>query len=285
MNMHVRFGCAAALFAAAATSSASAQSIGANFVNNGNGGVQNGATDSLGAAESAGAPGSEQVNWNNLGRWGGLTNLNDETGAASGVNFAWDANNVWNDGAGTADANAKLMHGYLDSNGAANVEPVTPYNFFPGVANDPHVFVNGLSAWLAARGATSYSVVVYADGDGTDGRVGEYWLQEASGSDLGALTVGGDLTPHLFNNDTANYTGTFDLVSSSSTALEGADSGNYMVFTGLTADSFLLRTNEPAGPTLRTAINAVQIVAVPEPASLGVLGVAALSLLARRRRA
>jgi hypothetical protein len=283
MKLHVCFACAAGLLVA--TTTASAQSIGANFVNNGGGGVQNGPADALVAGEVAGAPGYGQANWNNLGRWGGLTNLNDETGAASGVNFAWDANNVWNDGAGTADANAKLMHGYLDSNGAANVAPVTPYNFFPTAANDPHVYVNGLAAWLAARGATSYSVVVYADGDGTNGRVGEYWLQEASGSDLGALTVGGDLTPHLFNNDTANYTGTFDLLSSSSTALVGADSGNYMVFTGLTADSFLLRTNEPAGPTLRTAINAVQIVAVPEPASLGVLGLAALSLLSRRRRA
>jgi hypothetical protein len=247
-------------------------------------GVQNATTDALGAAESAGAPGFAQTNWNNLGRWSGLIAVNDNTGAASGVQLAWDSNNVYRTGAGDTDPDRKLMHGYLDSTGAANVAPATPYNFFPTAANDPQVYVTGLAAWLAARGAPAYNVVAYVDGDGTNGRVGEYWLQAASGSDLAALTVGGDLTPHLFNNDTANFTGAYDLLSPSSTALEGADSGNYMVFTNLTADSFLLRTNEAGGAALRAPINALQIIAVPEPAALGILGLAALTVLVRRQR-
>ena len=282
MRARLHLTCAAALFACA--TAASAQSIGANFVDNANGGVQNTATDALGAAESAGAPGYAQTNWNNLGRWSGLTVLNDSSGAASGVNFAWDSGNTWRTGAGTAAPDNKLMHGYLDSDGTANVAPATPYSFFPTTANDPSVYVTGVAAWLAAHAAPAYNVVLYVDGDASDNRVGEYWLQGASGSDLNALTVGGDLTPHLFNNDTANFTGAYDQLSSGSTALAGADSGNYIVFTGLTADSFLVRTNEAGGPTLRSPINGMQIIAVPEPAALGLLGIAAAGLLARRRQ-
>jgi hypothetical protein len=281
MKPYLSLSCAAALLLAAST--ASAQSIGANFVDNANSGVQNGAADALAATESAGAPGFAQTNWNNLGRWSGLLAVNDNTGAASGVQLAWDSNNVYRTGAGTTDPDRKIMHGYLDSTGAANVTPTTPYNFFPTAANDPHVYVTGLSAWLTARGAPAYNVVVYVDGDGTNGRVGEYWLQAASGSDLAALTVGPDLTPHLFNNDTANFSGAYDLVSPTSIALEGADSGNYMVFTGLTADSFLLRTNEAGGAALRAPLNAFQIIAIPEPVAAMLLPLAALPLLRRRR--
>jgi hypothetical protein len=263
---------------------ASAQSIGGNFVDNGDGGVQNAATDALAAGESAGAPGYAQGNWNNLGRWSGLIPLVGSDGVATGVTAAWDSNNVWRNGAGVAAPDAKLMQGYLDSTGAANVAPATPYNFFPGVNNDPQVYVNGVSAWLASIGAPSYSLVVYADGDGTDNRVGEYWVQAASGADLAALTVGDDLTPHLFLNDAANFSGTYDQVSAAATSLAAADTGNYLVFTGLTADSFLLRTNEAGGPTLRAPINGFQIVAVPEPATAGLLTIAGSLLLARRRR-
>src|SRR5687768_2825209 len=261
---------------------ASAQSIGGNFVDNANGGVQNAATDALAAGETAGAPGFGQANWNNLGRWSGLIPLIDSTGVASGVTAAWDSNNTWRNGAGVTNPEAKLMHGYLDATGAANVAPATPYNFFPGVTNDPQVYVNGLSAWLGSIGAPSYSLIVYADGDGTDNRVGEYWVQAASGADLAALTVGDDLTPHLFLNDAGNFSGTFDQVSAAATSLAAADTGNYLVFAGLTADSFLLRTNEAGGPTLRAPINGFQIVAVPELTVRPVL-TSADSLLPARR--
>ena len=95
-----------------------ASSIGANFVNNDDGGVQDGGTDSLLAEESAGAPSYEQTNWNNLGRWGQTTALKDSSGIASGVTATWDANNTWNTGASTGNPHGKLMYGYLDATGS-----------------------------------------------------------------------------------------------------------------------------------------------------------------------
>ncbi len=50
-----------------------------------------------------------------------------------------------------------------------------------GGGTKPMVYVSGLSAWLAAQGASYYDVVVYADGDAQASRTGEYWLMDASG--------------------------------------------------------------------------------------------------------
>lgn len=289
----------AAASLAAAQLAAAAPAISVNFVDNGNAGVQNGTVaspiaDALLPAEVAGAPGYQQSNWNNFGRWGQTVAMNDNTGAAAaGVTATWDSNNTWNTGSATTTPNGKLMHGYIDSLGLPNRD--SPFQFFgnftpvtdpatttPTNDNRPIVWVAGLSSWLASQGATTYSVVAYVDGDGTN-RKAEYWLQSASGGDP-PNTLGSDLTSHVFVNDTSNFgdTQTFTQVPLSSNTVDSAVAGNYIVFTGLSADSFLLRSEEQ---TVRSEFNGFQIIAdVPEPAALGLFAVAGMGLLASRRR-
>ena len=226
---------------------ASAASIGANYVTNNNGGIQNGATDSLLPAESAGAPSYGQANWNNLGRWGQTTALMDSSGASSGVTATWDANNTWNTGSDTGNPDGKLMYGYLDATGtgAGNNEYSTSagaYHFWWN-ENKPEAYVTGISTWLATQGATKYDVVVYLDSDNTGGRVCECWLQSGSAGDP-PTTLGADLTSHVFVRDDVNFAGTYTQVPLTANSLANAGSGNYVVFTDITADSFILRTEE-----------------------------------------
>jgi hypothetical protein len=259
-------------------------SIGINFVDSGDDGVRNGAPDALGAGESAGAPGYAQTNWNNFGRWGQTVGTNSDTGAATGVTATWDSNNVWISGSGTATPDNKLMHGYIDSLGLPNQD--SPFQFFGNVGNPatndnrPIVWVANLNQWLASVGASSYSVVVYTDGDATEGRVGEYWLQGASGGDP-PNALGSDLTPHLFASDTSNFSGSYVQVSNAATSVGAAEAGNFLVFTGVSGDSFLLRTEER---DFRAQINGMQIIAeVPEPGAIGLIGLAGAMLLRRRK--
>jgi len=198
----------------------------------------------------------------------------------TGVTVAWDSANTWNTGVGTSTPNNKLMAGYIDATGQPNI-PGSPYSGWNN-ANKPDAYVTGLGAWLANSGASSYSVLVYTDGDATEGRIGEYWLQNASGSDFGALTLGSDLTSHLFAKDSANFSGTFTQVPGTADSVGNAVDGNYILFSGLTADAFLLRTEEQ---TFRAQINGFQIIAeVPEPGSMALLGLGGLTFLLARRR-
>ena len=267
-------------FLLASAGTAPAASLGLNFVDNSNGGVQDGASDALGGAEIAGVPGYAQANWNNLGRWGATVGLKDNTGAATGVTTTWDSNNTWQMGAGSGSGDNKLMHGYIDATGQANVNG-SPYQFWWN-ENKPEVWLTGLTGWLSGQGAASYNVVVYSDGDANEGRIGEYWLQAASAGDPPTL-LGSDLTSHVFLRDSANFSGAFTQVPLSADSLANAADGNYIVFTGLTADGFILRTEEQS---FRAQINGLQIIGVvPEPGTMVLLGMGGLAvLLARRRR-
>src|SRR5687768_2414841 len=120
MNKRVSILSAAAACALSGVALA-AGPIGINYVDVDAAGANNTATDALLPGESAGAPGYEQVGWNNMARWGQTVGLNDSSGAASGATTTWDSANTWRNGAGTASPNAKLMHGYLDATGEANV--------------------------------------------------------------------------------------------------------------------------------------------------------------------
>ena len=146
------------------------------------------------------------------------------------------------------------MHGYLDATGQANWETV-PYQFFWN-ENKPEVYVTGLSGWLAGQsGITQYDVVVYIDGD-TTGRIGEYWLQAGGDANDPPQALGADLTSHVFVRDSGTFAGAYTQVPLTANTVGTAADGNYVVFTGLSANSFILRTEEQ---TVRAQINGLQI--------------------------
>jgi len=241
-----------------------AASIGVNFVNDNSGNVQDADIDSLSPGESAGAPGYVQANWNNLGRWGNPTTLNDSLGNSSGVDITWDADWTANLGGTPATPDQKLMYGFDQATGQANNDG-PPFNGYSG-PNQPDARVRGLTAWLAAHGASTYSVILYVDGDHTDGSVSEWWLQDIAtdGSFGGGITLGGDLTPHIFLSDSNNFSGTYLQVPPSATSTGTAAAGNYIVFTGLSADMFVQRCEDTyASYAPRSAIQIVPEYTIP----------------------
>ncbi|MBK1883550.1 hypothetical protein JIN85_14090 [Luteolibacter pohnpeiensis] len=243
-----------ALLLGAASGQAQETSIGVSFSD-----VDNAETILLQSTESAGAPGFEQLNWNNCGRWGNPINLNDENGTSTMVMLKWDATAL---GQSLADpslgGNSILMKGYLDSNGGIIS---TPFNGVFGSDDDkPTLLVTGLDQWMQQEGITSYSVVVYSEGDSLAGdRAATVWLANAVTDTFvnGDPALGSDLTSRVEIIDGSDWAQnpTFTRVSGTSGV------GNYTVFSGLTAGNFYIRADEggTAG-TKRAPINGFQII-------------------------
>jgi len=246
---------------------ASGASIGLKLGINASGGLQSGVTGALLPTDVAGAPSYAQPNWNVLGVRGdnvstNVFNVVDSSGANSGITINWDSTGNWSvQGSGTpADQgtpDGNLMNGYIDSNNGGNTTLATTVYSNPA-ANKPLVYLSGISAWLAGQGVAYYDLVLYTDGDNAGGRVGEYWLMNASGPITG-LTYNGDMTTHVFIRDYNNFTAnpTYTRVPYTANINRVAGVGNYTVFTGLSADSLLVRTAEF---NTRCGINAIQIV-------------------------
>ena len=85
----------------------------------------------------------------------------------------------------------------------------------------------------------------------------------------------------MFVRDVSNFSGTYKRVPLTANSVGAAGNGNYVVFSGLTADRFILRTEER---DFRAQINGVQIVAVPEPGTLVCLAACGLALIAAAGR-
>ena len=165
---------------------------------------------------------------------------------------AWTSNNTWSstglgeeNNTGTGE-NGDLMGGYLDTGGLGGT-PVTIT-----VANLPVV-------------SPAFDVYVYTQG-GVNGRGGTYTLGTTTKEHTGMTAFAG-----TFVEDTIDP--------------GQQDASNYLVFRGVTGTGFTLTGVPTIGNPARAPINAIEIVAVPEPTGLAVLGVAAAGLLGRRRRA
>src|SRR6185369_1620431 len=86
----------------------------------------------------------------------------------------------------------------------------------------------------------------------------DYWIQNASGPPEN-MTTTADMTTHVFIRDYNNFLSNpvYQQVPLTSINARLSSSGNYAVFTGLSADSLLVRTAEF---NTRVPINAIQII-------------------------
>ena len=236
------------------------------------GGIDNSQATSLLPTEQAGAPGFAQTNWNNLARWGDVTSgIIDYSGADSGLHLQWDSVWCYSSGAfatlGTPDG--KLMDGFDTTDWAGGPPaPWTAGATYGAASNQkPAEYVGGIQAWLAAKGATSYSVVLYVQGWHGWYGTSEHWVQAVTGGNPSYwnMTVGGDLTPRLFCQDNGPFNGTYTQVPPTSTSYANkTGSGNYIVFNGLTNDAILIQNVEPVGDYQAGKVFGFQIVATPK---------------------
>jgi Concanavalin A-like lectin/glucanases superfamily/Bacterial Ig-like domain (group 2) len=211
-------------------------SIGLNL---GSDGGNNPGTGSLNPGDVAGLPAVAQANWNNLAAVSGsLPNVTDNNGNATSAGVAWfSGTGTWSSGGNNAFVSTNdhtLMQGYLDNGGTATVT----------ITNIPSQLTSG------------YDVYVYALFD-TANRGGTYSIVDG----LNTSTV--LRTPRPLNSD-ANPTNYVQVVGAGT-----VQTGNYMVFRGLTNANIQVQAVATNTGTARAIICAVQLVAAPSTGESG----------------
>lgn len=237
----------AILLAAIFAGSALAAPIGINLV-----GDDPAKSDKVGDAE-AGV--ESQTYWNDVQYWegSGLVNADgDGTSVDADIGTSGRAYNSWIPiPSGAVPGDNLLMRGYLHQNGS-------PWSIV-------------LSNLVSAYGSDGYDLIVYCDGEnGSSDWVTEYAV--ASGGTPLASIFAKDVT------DTVAWDGVF--VEATGTNAADATEGNYVRFRGLTADSLTLTATPESG---NAPINGLQLIPVPEPATLGLLLVGLLGACFRKR--
>ncbi|GEM_PF-3747847 len=144
------------------------------------------------------------------------------------------------------------------------------------IANTVNASMNlsDLSAFLAANSASSYDVYLYGVVTGNVADTGRFRISDGSSSyyQSAALT-----------SSTPWFDGSFTEVSNTQPSL--AVTGDVVRFSGLSSDTLTVTVsneNNSGNPLYRWS--AVQVVAIPEPGTLGLLAVALGTLALLRRR-
>ena len=208
-----------------------------------------------------------QTNWNDVGWWT-FTNLLNNTGATTAVSVTtyWPLTSTNNTGTFAYNADVKV-----DPPDGGNDYLMCGYIYPPGSAMT--VTIAGLEPPFTIHG---YDVIVYFDGT-NGGKNDVDWLTRYT------ISANGNSVADVYGKDakTAGWKGTF--VQAFGISAAAATAGNYVRFRGLTASGFTL-TATPVTGMGQGPINGLQIIALPEPASLALVGVGLAATLVARRR-
>jgi len=225
--------------------------IGVNF----EGQASTGTGTSIGPTRTASV--EPQSNWNDAtSGYSVLSNLTDDAGAVTSTSF-------------DPDKGTETFNSYVTIGGSSPGDNYLMRGYVKGSASNPvSVTVAALDATAFAR----YDVIIYFDGDNSAAD----WVTAY------ALAVGGTTVATIYgkdSRDTSNWDGSW--VEATGTTAADAVPGNYVRFTGLTGSGFTLTATPDAGSG---PINAIQIISVPEPASLALLVLGAVAALATRTK-
>ena len=221
--------------------------IGINFSGPGVGRVEMSSGDSAGATVS-------HSNWNNSLYDGGAdVALNDNSGNATDVTISYENNQangvdvISMDGR-TDNGDNKLMSAFVEVPGADGLATFT---------------ING----LGSGAYEAYNVYVYLFAGGGNGQISD-----------------GTTTYYFSDTGTRDFDEKSDFVQATSTSSDNITAANYAVFSGSGTSPLVLSVenlNSKWNP--QNGVHGIQIEAIPEPATLGLIALSACGALAIRR--
>jgi hypothetical protein len=269
----------------------------------------------------AGAPGVAQGNWNDTWQGSGpssgmdvhatstATNLRFNTGTPSGAAVAWRNAGSSDPGGNdqfptspalTDGANFELYQGYLDTddNTTTYVDVTNLPSSITSGGYDLYVYFLGS---VSSRGGTYGVSPLFTNPPGQPHAVPGTTFQPTKLLNAQAVTFDTDLNAWVGSGPQANGSdldpGAGIVRFQEDPGASTTDFGNYALFRGLTASDFTLWASTLGdssnglqageygfGDRDRAPISGIQIVPVPEPASVGVVAGASLLLLRRRSR-